>query len=107
MSITFRKGFRVFPGVRLNINRRREDTPMPETTTEVPAVLMQFRTRGRAVVQVESKNPTALDTVYPYRCLGCDDEGESRYVDNARRAANEHAGACWSMPKPDSPAGEA
>lgn len=114
--------------------RRREDTPMPETTREAPvqpsqAVLMQFRTRGDAVVDLykhawterwpETENCLARTNNYTgfnWTCRGCDligkghdlrDDGYSQFdLNQARRAANEHAGACWSMPKPDSQSGE-
>ncbi|MBD0743555.1 hypothetical protein [Streptomyces sp. CBMA152] len=85
------------------LTRRRGETPMPETTTETTnTVVMRFRTRGGAVVEVSKTYRTGR---YAYRCLGCDYDNDSSRVIYARDDANAHAAACWSMPKPGGEAG--
>jgi hypothetical protein len=76
---------------------RREATSMPEINIETKTdVVMRFRARGEAVVELSESSGT-----YSARCLGCDyDCGSYIYIANARDEANKHAGSCWSMPKP-------
>lgn len=104
--------------------RRREDTPMPEVATEPKNdVVMRFRTQGGATVDLyrhhwtERRYGTATRPAqtlewdgFNWTCQGCDLNGRGNdgwsggysgsYPSEARLTANEHASACWSMPKP-------
>jgi len=87
------------------LTRRREDTPMTETTAPAEAssdVLMRFATQGGATVIVTGSGRYAAEDHY-WKCLGCNDGSRpagGRYDWWARDAANEHATNCRSMPKP-------
>lgn len=84
---------------------RRKETVMPETVTTAPAetephVLMRFLNQGGAMVELRKERKRDR-TVYPYLCLGCDDEFDNySSIWNARDEANKHAEKCRAMPKP-------
>lgn len=75
------------------LTRRRESTPMPETTELAETPVMRFATQGGAEVHVTRRGLV--------RCLGCDHTHNWSSVVYARTDANDHASECRSMPKPE------
>jgi hypothetical protein len=88
------------------LTRRREDTPMPDTTDtqtsqQATDVLMRFLTQGGAEVHVTTSG-RHVDKDHHWKCQGCDDNnGKSLplYYWEARNDANAHAAGCRAMPK--------
>lgn len=75
------------------LTRRREDSPMEQTSSPAETVKMRFATQGGAEVHVTDSNVVT--------CLGCDHTKTSSHVVYARTEANDHAADCRSMPKPE------
>jgi hypothetical protein len=82
--------------------RRRPATKAIEADTHQASsadVIMRFATLGGAEVVVEPVS--SRWSTHGWKCRGCDRDRSSSDLHYTRETANEHAGNCRSMPKPD------